>query len=280
MSETTATKTTASRITTVGRVYLIITLFVALILCLVLLFQFQIDALTAIRAYVGGEGLYAKAQKDAVHSLEHYAITHEEADYLAYRRQIQVPLGDRRARIELQKENPDIGVVRAGFAQGRNHPDDLESMVRFFRRFQHLGYMARVIEHWTASDSMIAELNEVAEALHEEIATGRNNPEAVRSALVRLNDLNRQVTVEEDLFSSTLAEASRWGNDVTRNLTYAIALLFVALGIGLSWQIISAFVAQKLPFSKPGTTWSARRNWRCWVRWRAVSATSCATRWG
>ena len=238
MSETAATKTTASRITTVGRVYPIIALFVAQILCLVLLFQFQIDSLTAIRAYVGGEGEWAKAQKDAVRSLEHYAISHDEADYLAYRRQIQVTVGDRRARIELQKENPDIAVVRAGFVQGRNHPDDLESMIRFFRRSQHIGYMARVIGHWTAGDSMITELNEVAEAVHEEIATGPNNSEAVRSSLIRLDDITRQVTVEENLFSSTLAEASRWGNDFTRNLTYAIALLFLALGIGLSWQIV------------------------------------------
>ncbi|MDA3971415.1 MAG: PAS domain S-box protein [Desulfobulbaceae bacterium] len=232
-------ETTASRTTTVRRVYLIITLFVALILCLVVLFQIQIDALTAIRTYVGGEGLWAKAQKGAVHSIEHYVISGDEADYLAYRRQIQVTLGDRRARIELQKKNPDIAVARGGFLQGRNHPDDIESAIRFFRRFQHNAYMAQVIGHWTTGDRMIAELNGVAEALHEEIASGRNNPEVVRSYLTKLNDINRQVTVEEELFSSTLAEASRWANDVSRNLIYAIALLFVVLGIVLSWPLIT-----------------------------------------
>lgn len=230
---------TASRSTTVSRVYLIIALFVALIFCLVLLFQVQMDALNAIRAYVGGEGLWAKAQKDATRSLEHYAVSRDEADYQAYLRLIQVPLGDRKARIELQKENPDIAVAQAGLVQGRNHPDDLESAVRFFRRFQHIGYMSQVIEHWTAGDRMIAELNGMAEALHDEIASGRDNPELIRSYLNRMEDINRQVTVEEDLFSSTLAEASRRANDVSRNLTYAIALLlFVALGVGLAWPII------------------------------------------
>jgi hypothetical protein len=101
------------------------------------------DILTAIRAYVGGEGLWAKAQKDAVHSIEHYAVSYDEADYLAYRREIQVPLGDRKARIELQKEDPDLAVAEAGFIQGRNHPDDVEPAVRLFRRFLHNAYMSR-----------------------------------------------------------------------------------------------------------------------------------------
>lgn len=230
---------TESRITTVSRVYLIIALFVALILCLVLIIQVQMDALTAIRAYVGGEGLWAKAQKDAVHSIEHYAVSHDEADYQSYHREIQVPLGDRIARIELQKKNPDLAVTLAGFIQGRNHPDDLEPAVRLFRRFQHSGYMSKVIEHWTNGDRMIAELNGVAEALHEEVASGRNNSKVIRSYLNRLDDINRQVTVEEYLFSSTLADASRWANDVSRDLTYAIALLFVVFGFVLSWPIIT-----------------------------------------
>jgi PAS domain S-box-containing protein len=232
-------KTTALRITTSGRVYLIITLFVTLIFCLVLLTQVQMDTLSAIRAYVGAEGLWAKAQKDAVHNIEHYVSSHDEADYLAYRRQIQVPLGDRKARIELQKKNPDITVVQEGFIQERNHPDDVESAFRFFRRFQHSAYMSQVIVHWTTGDRMITELDGVAEALHKEIASGRNNPETIRSYLTRLDDIDRQVTVVEDLFSFTLAEASRRANDVSRNLAYGIAFLFVILGIGLSWPIIT-----------------------------------------
>lgn len=130
-------ETMISRITTVNRVYLIIGLFLTLILCLVLLFHFQIGALTAIRAYVGGEGLWAKAQKDAIHRLEHYVITHNETDYQSFQRYVQVPLGDMTARIELQKETPNLDIARAGLLKGRNHPDDIEYLINFFSRFQH-----------------------------------------------------------------------------------------------------------------------------------------------
>ncbi|MGZ8984554.1 MAG: putative bifunctional diguanylate cyclase/phosphodiesterase [Methylotenera sp.] len=232
-------ETTASRIATISRVYLIITLFVVLIFCLVLLIQVQMNVLTAIRAYVGGEGLWAKAQKDAIRSLEHYAISRDEADYQSFRRFIQVPLGDLKARNELQNPNPNLDIAREGFLKGHNHPVDIEYMITFFHRFQHTAYMTQAIGHWTAADQLIAELNGVAEKIHDEIASGRDKPEAVRAFLTKLDTINLQVTEKEDLFSSTLADASRWANDVSRNLTYAIALLFSVLGVGICWPTIT-----------------------------------------
>ncbi len=229
---------TGSRITAISRVYLIIALFVALIFCLVLLIQIQRDALIAIRAYVGGEGLWAKAQKDAIRSLERYAIFHDEVDYQSYRRFIQVPLGDLEARIELQKPNPDPTIAREGFLKGRNHPADVEHMITFFRRFQHTPYMAQAIGHWTEGDQLIAELNDMAEKLHERVGSGRDKPEDIRAFLIRLDTINEQLTEKEFLFSSTLADASRWASSVSSDVTYGLALLFALLGIGMSWPII------------------------------------------
>ena len=232
-------ETTVSRTTTVSWVYLIIALFVALIFSLVLLIHVQMDALTAVRAYVGGEGLWAKSQKDAIRSLEHYAISRNETDYQSFHRFIQVPLGDMQARIELQKPSPSLDIAHEGFLKGRNHPVDIEYLITFFRRFQHTAYMAQSVRHWTAADQQITELNGVAEKLHDGITSGRDKPEAIRALLTKLDTINLQVTEEEDLFSSTLADASRWANNASRNLTYAIALLFSLLGVGMCWPIIT-----------------------------------------
>jgi len=141
--------------------------------------------------------------------------------------------------MELQKENPDMDVARGGFLQGRLHPDDIWPAVRLFRRFQHSAYMSKAIGHWTAGDRLIGELNGVAETLHEEITSGRATRETIRSFLAGLDTINERVTAEEYQFSSTLAEASRWANEVSRKVTYAIALLFTAAGIALSWPIIT-----------------------------------------
>src|SRR5688572_10801124 len=59
------------------------------------------EILSGVRAYVGGEGLWAKAQKDAVYHLRKYADTKDEHDYMRYLQYLQVPLGDHKARLEL-----------------------------------------------------------------------------------------------------------------------------------------------------------------------------------
>ena len=41
--------------------------------------------MSAVRAYVGGESLWSKAQKTAVQYLGRYARTRDEADFAAYR---------------------------------------------------------------------------------------------------------------------------------------------------------------------------------------------------
>jgi len=137
-----------SHLATVTRVYVIVTLFVALIFCLVLLFQFQMDASVAMRAYAGGEGLWAKAQKDAVLSLERYIVSHDEADIRTIAAGSKCPWETKRRAWNCSKHTPILR-YRAGYLQGRIHPVDIEYAIPFFLRFQHIEQMARVIEHWT-----------------------------------------------------------------------------------------------------------------------------------
>jgi len=231
-------KGAATRVTAVYRVHLIIALFVALILGLVLYFQFQMDAAVGIRTFVSGEGLWAKAQKDAVLKLRYYGDSRNEADYQAYLKLIRVPLGYKAARQEILKTQADLNIVREGCLQGGMHPVDIEYAIPFFRRFQHMPYVSGAIEHWSKGDRLIAELMKVAGQLHEEVNGGHARPAAIHDIETRLADIDRRLRVEEDQFSATLAEASRWANDLSRTLTYAIAFLFIALGMALSRSII------------------------------------------
>src|ERR1700720_3914455 len=81
----------------------ILGLFVAADLGLLVLFNTGLEVLSAARAYVGGEGLYSKSQKDAVGYLRDYAASSSDVDYQLYLSAIAVPLGDAQARIELEK---------------------------------------------------------------------------------------------------------------------------------------------------------------------------------
>src|SRR6266513_1934043 len=86
------------------RMLLIVSPFLAIVAVLVWLAIVSIDILTAGRAYVVGESLWSKNQKEAVFHLLRFAETKSESDFLSYRKAIMVPLGFQRARFEL--ENP------------------------------------------------------------------------------------------------------------------------------------------------------------------------------
>ena len=43
--------------------------------------------------------------------------------------EMAVPLGDRVARLELQRRSPDDNLAARGFIAGRNHPDDVPGMM-------------------------------------------------------------------------------------------------------------------------------------------------------
>src|ERR1700756_2317635 len=74
--------------------------------------------LSAMRGYVGGESLWSKAQKDAVTHLRQFAHEGDLAEFRKFREALAIPLGDRAARIELQKPHPSLSIAASGFRAG------------------------------------------------------------------------------------------------------------------------------------------------------------------
>src|SRR5579872_760603 len=154
------------------KLVVILWVFLFIVIGLLGLSYVTIENLSAARAYVGGEGLWSKAQKQAVYDLLRYSISHSDADYQNYRQALLVPLGDRQARLELQKPVPEMGIVRRGFIQGRNSPQDVEGMATLFRRFRHSTYMSEAVDIWAQADAHIERLQKLGDNLHAEISSG------------------------------------------------------------------------------------------------------------
>jgi hypothetical protein len=110
-------------------------LLVVVTVSLVGLAAFGMDTLSEVRAYVGGEALWSKAQKDAVYALVRYTASRDERYYQGFLAAIAVPSGDRRARLELDESSPNYAVVYAGFIAGGNDPADVVGLARLYRRF-------------------------------------------------------------------------------------------------------------------------------------------------
>ena len=229
------------RLLPVGRkLLLIVALFVVIVVCLLVLSSAQMDILSGVRAYVAGEGEYSKGQKDAVQHLVLYANSRDERDYQRFLAAIDVPLGDQQARIELGKAHPDMDVVREGFVRGKNHPNDVPSMARLFRRFRNVDFMSKAIAIWTAGDRYITQINRLGEELHDELARGAPDSRRVAAIVDDVRWLNARLTPLETAFSRTLAKGARTTKDSLQRLTYATTTLLLIIGVLLSWRLASS----------------------------------------
>ncbi|HXW97245.1 MAG TPA: ATP-binding protein, partial [Gemmatimonadales bacterium] len=199
------------------------------VLALLLIAFLGFDTLSSARAYVGGEGLWSKAQKDAVYHLTRYATGRDPADFEAFRQSLTVPLGDRLARVELQRRDPEWDSVRAGFLRGRNNSEDIPGMGRFFRRFHSVDFVAEAVSDWTRGDSLIDRLAEVGEQLHREIQGPAPDPVHIRESLAEIHILGQALTRFEDHFSAAIGAGARWASRVLAVLVAVTAALILVI---------------------------------------------------
>ncbi|HEX4599484.1 MAG TPA: ATP-binding protein [Burkholderiaceae bacterium] len=210
------------------RWWLISALFAVAITSLLLLAVFCMDVLSSARAYVGGESLWSKSQKDGVRYLLRYTASHEERDWRGYEDALAIPLGDRVAREELEKPQPDLEAVRRGFIDGGNHPDDIPGMIRLFRWFRHIEFLDRAIAIWAEGDRLVAEMKDAAEKLHALAMDGSDA--ALSDALTaKIEAIDQRLTPLEVRFSNTLGEASRKTQQLLVIAVTAASVLLIGL---------------------------------------------------
>jgi PAS domain S-box-containing protein len=213
----------------------IVWLFLFVVVGLLGLSYLAIENLSAVRAYVGGEGLWSKAQKQAVYALLQYSLSRSEQDYQTFQRALLVPSGDRQARLELEKPTPDLGMLRSGLLQGRNSPDDIEGMVTLYRRFRHTKYMEEAVTDWTKADLLIEELYRLGEELHREIGSARPNEIRITEIVRQINDTERELMPLEDAFSYSLGAGAREASALFRFM--ALLATVTSLLAGISFTI-------------------------------------------
>lgn len=223
-----ATDSHAARAGQARGLIVIVWVFVGLVVLLLLLASYSMSLMSASRAYVGGEGLWSKAQKQAVHALLRYTLDHQPTDFQRYESELAVILGDRQARLELEKPDPDLAVARQGFLQGGNHPDDIDGMVHLFRVFHRVPDIDRAIAIWAEADVHIDQLIALGERVRASVRAGQMTPAVSRTYRQQLEDIDRMLTPLEHAFSSTLAGAARQTSFALRVLMFAVAFVLLA----------------------------------------------------
>jgi len=212
--------------------------FLCIIIISLLLALGSMEALSVARSYVAGEGLWFKAQRDAVYSLTLYAQTRDSAYYERYQQALSIPLSDRRARIEMDKSDFDYIKAYAGLLGGGNHPDDVPGMVRLYRCCVEYSYFRRAVSIRREGDTYIAQLQHLGSELRAEISSSAPSTKRIEAILDQVRAIDTDMKPLEDAFAATLGESVRWLRSTLTWAVIAIVSILVILGIYLTTRIM------------------------------------------
>lgn len=203
--------------------------FVAIVALQAAITIVSLEFLSGVRAYVAGEALWSKGQKDAIHALQRYVVSGDDADYTTYEISVAAPLGDRAARLALESASPDIDEARAGFLQGGNHPDDVSGLILMFRCCRTLPFVSDAVQRWRATDPLLTELVTLASDIRDEKRANIMSAEtaAVRSTQIIM--LDARLAPLANAFSRSLSELSRLTETVLTIVNLVIAGLLTVL---------------------------------------------------
>src|SRR5262245_49283174 len=202
----------------------IVVVFVAIAALQLAVAVVSIDVLAAVRAYVNGESLYSKGQKDAYIHLLGYLERRHDDQYAAFERSLAVPLGDRAAREALLQPLPDVEAARRGFIAGGNQAEDIDRMVRLFVWFHDQPLMAGAIATWSEGDQLIERIHELARETRRQVAAG-TDAASLEPIGRQARQLNARLSALEVLFSEQLGDAARR----TRTLLIGVNIGLAAL---------------------------------------------------
>lgn len=232
-----------------NRFNIIIGLVIFILLFALLNSWFSVRVMSGIRAYVNGEGLWSKAQKEAVNSLVEYETTHSEDDYSRYLSFLKVQMGDKQARLELDKSQPDYTLVREGFIQGGNSPYDVNDLTFLYRHFHRVSYVHKAIQIWSQGDQEIGNLEALGTQMHTLVASSNPQNEGVISRSPLMTSLVAQtyatdakLTVLENQFSATLGDGSRSISSALLRVTIVTTCLLGGLTIVIAFLVSRAIV--------------------------------------
>lgn len=209
------------------RLYVVLTTMAILIGAELLALGFSMSTLSAVRAFMGGESLWSKAQKDAIFHLQRYGVTHSSDDFKAFLDLLRIPESFQSARRKLMSPDPNLEEAYEAFVRGGIHPEDVMPVIKLLRRFHWESHLTRALKIWEEGDQLLAEFKAAGITYHNLLAIRSRDNRRIRHTLTTITDLNRQLTSLEAEFSYVLGEGSRWLERVVISL---LAIAVVSVG--------------------------------------------------
>lgn len=214
--------------------------FILIIVAQALLGAFTLEMVSTLRAYVAGESLWSKGQHQAIYFLDRYVDTRDPQYIAHYSEALAAPLGDRVARLALEKSPPDLEVAQRGFADAGNRPEDIPGLIWMFRYFRWFSYMDAAIQRWRTAEQMVINLDDLAQRIFADEAV-LTDPAAQAGWRREIASINERITPLTKQFSESLGEGTRVVQDALWLANIALAAVFIALTL---WRL-NRFITQR-----------------------------------
>jgi signal transduction histidine kinase len=230
--------------------------FVLAIAALALVVVVGFSVLSSARAYVAGESQWSKGRSAAVAALRAYVARGLDADYHRFEAALVVPLGDRRARLALDRPDPDLVAAREGFLTGDNAAEDIDGMIRLFRHGRHLAVMRDAIAAWTEGDALIAELRELGQTLRRQHFEAAPDATALEAQRAHIDALDRSLVSAERRFTAALGRASVVTERLLVGLTVGLASLLGLLAVLFVQRVLRAQLERRRLIDAANRRWA------------------------
>ncbi len=166
-------------------------------------------ALSATRAYVTGDSIWTRAERETSVLLIEFCRSGSPETLAELNAQMNVVLGDRSARLELLKARPNYGLAHRGLLAGDNEAADVPSMIWLFRATRLFGVAREPLRIWDEADEQFLRYLPLKQAAIALRGSGEPSPAAVNDLVRQVHLIHEPLALLEQRFAAAIGSYAR-----------------------------------------------------------------------
>ncbi|HWU78397.1 MAG TPA: EAL domain-containing protein [Rhodanobacter sp.] len=193
-----------------------------------------------LAGFLNGESIWSKSQKQAVIELEQYAVSGDQANLDAFRRNYAVLAADRSARDAIASGHFDNAKVTQAFASADVIPRAIPGMIFILDHLPSAPYISQALEAWRSTDASIDKLVQISGELQQAHARGGLTAAELARQRGRILALNSFVEPRTKVFSLEVARGASWIGQILFISVLVAATLAILLWLGMARRVLAS----------------------------------------
>lgn len=196
---------------------------------------------SSIRAYINGESMYSKGQKDAARYLSEYIYSSDTTLIRLFNNAISVPKYLGLARDNMERGGDDELTSRY-WIKGNIHPGDVENMTWFFNILSDKAIFQDSYRSWQKADVLIFKLDSLAGYIFSLSDFDTISKGEVNNYIYQIRELNDDLSAHQLTFSMALGIASRKAENYLLYFNFTVILIMLVVSLFSVYSLIKRII--------------------------------------